>query len=313
MRRVLAPLLVGLGVFLLALAVLIPTVLMPRVEKAPLDQYTVTRAAGTGTYLNPQTLDFVSQDDVTITRVIRGDVEASGDDVATYDSTQTVEPAQMDEPLNVVTERVVFDRRTGEGTGGRGDRPSHEDAYAIKFPFDVQRRDYDFHDLTAADAYPVSFQRETEVDGLTVYEFRGEVPETQRGQLGVPGELVGAPDESTVFVEEYYENRGRVLLVEPRTGIVVGGSSAPRRLWRPAAIEDAGTDTVIFEAEVSTTEESTAGLVADARDAKSQLDLYGRTLPLVLGILGLVSLVAGLLLLARSRRERAAHAVEYQY
>lgn len=311
MRRVLAPLLVGLGVFFLAVAVLLPTVLIPRVEKAPLDQYTVTRATGTGTYLNPATLDFVSQDEVTITRVVRGDVEASGEDVATYDSTQTVETGQMDEPLNVATERVVFDRSTGEGTGGRGDRPSHEGAYAIKFPFDVERRDYAFHDITAADAFPVSFQRETEVDGLTVYEFRGEVPEQQRAQQGVPGALVGAPDESTVFVEEYYENRGRVLLVEPRTGIVVGGSSAPRRFWRPAAIEDAGQETVIFEAEVSSTEDSTAELVADARDAKSSLDLYGRTLPLVFGILGLLSLVAGILLLARSRGDRVAHAAEY--
>ena len=302
MRRVLSPLLVGLGVFLLAIAVLLPTYVIPRVEKAPLDQYTVTRAEGTGTYLNPETLDFVSQDDVTITRVVRGDVEASGDEIAVYDSTQTTETGQMDEPLNVVTERVVFDRSTGEGTGGRGDRPSHEGAYAIKFPFDVERRDYEFHDLTGAEAFPVSFQRETEVDGLRVYEFRGEIPEQQRAQQGVPGALVGAPDTPTVFVEEFYENRGRVVLVEPRTGIVVGGSSAPRRFWRPAAISDVGSETVIFEAEVSSTEESTAELVADAKDAKSQLDLYGRTLPLVLGVLGLVALVAGLLLLARGRR-----------
>jgi hypothetical protein len=312
---VLSPLLVGLGVFLLALAVLLPTVVVPRLEKVPLDTYSVSRATGTASYLNPTTLDFVDEDELTVTRVVRGDVEASGEDVATFDQTQTLETGQMDEPLDVITERVVFDRSTGEGTGGRGDRPSHEDAYAIKFPFDVQRRDYEFHEPAAARAFPVSFQRETKVKGLTVYEFRGEVADVVTAQQGVPGSLVGAPDATTIFIEEVYSNAGRTILVEPRTGSIVSTSSAPRRVWRPSVI-DAGKgaeETTIFEAELSASEESVAELVADAKDAKRGLDLVGRTLPLLLGVLGALSLLAGILLLLRSRRETGgAHAAEHR-
>jgi hypothetical protein len=311
---VLSPLLVGLGVFLLALAVLLPTVVVPRLEKVPLDTYQVSRATGTTSYLNPTTLDFVDQDEATVTRIVRGDVEASGEDVAIFDQTQTLETGQMDEPLDVVAERVVFDRSTGEGTGGRGDRPSHEDAYAIKLPFNVQRRDYEFHEPAAGEAFPVSFQRETKVNGLTVYEFRGEIPETVTGEQGVPGSLLGAPDVSSVFAEEVYSNAGRTLLVEPRTGSIVSTTSAPRRTFRPSSI-DAGKgaeETTIFEAELSASEETVAQLVADAKDAKNGLDLVGRTLPLLLGVLGALSLLAGILLLLRRSRDGydGAHAAD---
>lgn len=308
MRRLAAPLLVGLGVFLLTLAVLLPTVVVPRVEKAPLDASSVTVASGTGSYLNPTNLEFVEQDDITVTRVVRGDVEVSGDDVAMYDVSQTVEATEVGEPLNVVTERVLFDRSTGEGTGGTGDNPRHEGAYVVKLPFDTERSDYELWDATAARAYPVSFVGETEVDGVELYQFSGSVPELRRAQQGVPGRLVGAPDTASVFVEEYYTN-DRTILVEPRTGSIVGSTSSSTRVWRPSEFgnNDVGQETTIFSAQVETTDETVDQLLSEARDAKSRLDLLGRTLPIVLGLLGLLALVGGLLLLGR-RERRAAHA-----
>jgi hypothetical protein len=306
MNRLVGPLLVGLGVFLLALAVLLPTVVVPRSEQAPLDAYVVSTATGSGSYLDPTTREFVDDDEITVTRVVRGDVEASSDDVAMYDVTQTVESAQVDEPLNVVAERVRFDRSTGEGVGGTGDRPRHDGAYVVKLPFNTERRDYDFWDATAAAAFPVSFQRETEVNGLDVYEFAGSVPELRRAQISVPGELVDAPDAASVFVEEYYTN-DRTILVEPRTGSIVSTTSTPRRVWRPATLGDqAGEETVIFEADVAATEETVERLVSDAEDAKGSLNLYGRTLPLILGLLGLALILGGIVLVGRETR-RPAH------
>lgn len=304
MNRLVGPLLAGLGAFLLGLAVLLPTVVVPRFEKVPLDQYTVSRAEGTASYLNTQTFEPVADDTVTITRITRADVDGSSDEVALYDSTQTVETGQMTEPINVIAERVRFDRSSGIGVGGRGDRPDHEGAYAVKLPFNVKKTEYLFHEPTAAEAFPVAFERETKVRGLDVYEFRGTVPETQRGQINVPGSFVGAPDARTVFVEEYYENDERVLFVEPRTGIIVSTSSKPRRFFRPVEIGSAtgAVETTIFEAEVAANDETQQELVNDARDARDQLNLYGRTLPLVLGVIGLLLLVAGVLLAARSRR-----------
>lgn len=304
MNRLVGPLLAGLGAFLLALAVLLPTVVVPRFERVPLDQYTVSRAEGTGSYLNTQTFDFVTDDNVTITRVTRADVEGSSDDVALYDSTQTVETEQMTEPINVIAEKVRFDRSSGIGVGGRGDRPDHEGAYAIKLPFGVEKTEYLLHEPTAAEAFPVAFERETKVRGMDVYEFRGTVPETLRGQVNVPGSFVGAPGAATVFVEEYYENAERVIFVEPRTGSIVSTSSKPRRFFRPVEIGTAtgAVETTIFEAEVTATDETQQELVADARDARDQLNLYGRTLPIVLGLLGALLLLGGIALSAARRR-----------
>lgn len=301
---------VGLGVFLLALAILLPTYVVPRVEKVPLDRYSVSVAEGSGAYLDPGRLEGVEGADVTVTRVTRGDVEASSDDVAVYEQSQTTEVEGLDAPLNVVTEKIVLDRESGIGTGGRGDRPDHTDAYTIKLPFNTKKGTYQLFDATAGKAFPIEFFGETEVAGLDVYEFRSgpTEPEIVR-ELGVPGSLVGAPDETTVFVAETYQNLGRVVYVEPRTGSIVGGSSHPRRVLTPNDIKDVGTETVVFDAEVTTTEESSAELVDDAEDSKGTLDLLGRTLPILFGLLGLVLIVVGLLL-QRGRRE-PRHEVAY--
>lgn len=315
MNRLIGPLLAGLGAFLVGLAVLLPTVVVPRFEKVPLDQYSVSRAEGTASYLNTQTFEFVDDDEVTITRVSRADVDDSGDENIMFDVTQSTEPAQMTEPINVVDERVRFDRSSGLGVGGRGDRPDHEGTYVLKLPFNTEKKDYEFWDSTAVETYPVSFERETEVRGLEVYEFRGSIPEVQRGQINVPGSFVGAPGAATVFVEEYYENAERVIYVEPRTGSIVSTSSQPRRFFRPVALgNDTGAvETTIFEADVTATDETQQELVADARDARDQLNLFGRTLPIVLGLLGLLLLLGGIALtVARRRRTGDAYVPAHQ-
>lgn len=303
MRRGALAGLVGLGVFLLALAVLLPTYVVPRVEKLPLDQYTETVAEGSGDYLDPTRGEVIEDAAVTVTRITRGDVEASGDDEAVVEQSQTTTVEGLDEPLNVVTEKIVLDRESGIGTGGRGDRPSHEDAYTIKLPFNTKKGTYELFDSTAGKAYPIEFFGETEVAGLDVYEFRSgpTEPEVVR-ELGVPGALVGAPDQASVFVSETYQNLGRVVYVEPRTGALVGGSSHPRRVLTPDALTDVGTETVIFDAEVTTTEESLQKLAADVEDAKGSLTLLGRTLPIVFFVLGLILLGLGLVLQRRERR-----------
>lgn len=300
MRRYLPPILVGLGVFLLAIAVLLPTVVLPRVEKAPLDAYSIVEATGPGTYFNPETRQFVD-DEVLVRRVAKGLVEQGTDELASYEYAQIVLVPDLEEPLDALSRDIVFDRKTGVDADGRG----ADEAQYVKFPFNTKKGDYLLYEPTLADSFPVSFEQETEIDGLEVYEFRGSVPEEVTGSLGVPGALVGAPDAATTFVEEVYSNPERVVYVEPRTGRIVGAENSPRRTWRPAAIAGAepGEETVIFEADLSLTSETTEELVAQAEDDKSQLRLVGVILPIVLGLLGLLSLVAGLLLLSRSRRD----------
>ncbi|MCY7364739.1 MAG: DUF3068 domain-containing protein [Frankiaceae bacterium] len=305
MRRAVPTALIGLGAFLLALAVLLPTLVVPRLEKAPLDTYSIVFATGTGDYLNPETLKFATGEEITVTRVTRGDVEASGDDVAVYEQSQTTEVEAIDAPLDVIREKILLDRNSGIGTGGTGDRPSHEEAYTVKLPFNTKQGSYLVHDASFGEAYAVEYVGDVDLQGTKVMEFRsGPTEPAVVGQQGVPGRLLGAPDVDSIFSEEIYENLGRVIYVEPRTGAIVGGSSHPRRAFRPS-LGTEGEETAIFDAELVTTEESTAELLADATDAADQLTLVGRTLPIVLGLLGLLALLAGLLVpRRRGRRER---------
>lgn len=315
MRRAAAAGLIGLGAFLLALAVLLPTVVVPRVEKAPLDQYSTSIATGTGEYLDPTTLEF-DEGAVTVTRITRGDVDAGSDDIAVYEQSQTTEVETIDEPLVVIREKIVLDRESGVGVGGQGDRPNHEGAYTVKLPFDTKEGEYLLHDAVAGKAYPIEYVGEAEIDGTTVLEFESGPtdPEVIR-QLGVPGRLVGAPEASSVFVEETYQNLGRTVLVEPRTGAIVGGSSHPRRAFRPVDIgSDAGTETAIFDAEVTIGDEIAAQLLADAKDSADTLNLLGRTLPILFAVAGLAALLLGLLLSRRNRRPYEEEVVyEEQY
>ena len=311
MRRVVGPLLVGLGVFLLALAVLLPTVVIPRVEKAPLDTYTKVDAVGTGDYLNPLKLTagdanpFETGDSITVRRIARSDVKASNADVVTYDYSQAILPSRMDKPLDVLTERVRLDRKTAYGVGG--DRPNHTGVLVVKFPFNVSKRTYRLWEPSAAASFPVSFVRETTVRGLKVYQFRGPVPATRLDGTSVPGALVGAPEAASVFADQLYENAERVAYVEPRTGIVVDASSKPRRFLRPAEFGSnaAGKETTVFQADLKYNDATVKSQVADAKDAKGKLDLLGKTLPLVCGLLGLLLIVGGLVLVAGPRRDRA--------
>lgn len=303
MRRGAGYVLVGLGAFLLALAVLLPTAVVPRVERVPADEYGRSLATGRGAYLNPEGFTAVPDAAVTITRIVRGDVKNSTDESGLVDISQTVEVEGLEPPLNVVQEKVAYEPRSGIGNGGRGDRPKHLDVLTFKFPFDVKKGTYQYWDTTAATAAPVRFVRETRVQGLDVYEFRGTVEPTVLRVRTLPGSLVGVTDFDSVVVEETYANTERVVLVEPRTGQIVGGSSQPRRTFRPAARggQPAGAETVVFEADVTVDEASSRRLVADAKDNKGKLVLVGRTLPIVAGLLGLLSLLAGLALVGRRR------------
>ncbi|MCW2665440.1 MAG: hypothetical protein JWN57_402 [Frankiales bacterium] len=305
-RRGAGYVLVGLGAFLLALAVLLPTAVLPRVERVPADEYGRSLLTGRGTFLNPETFTIVPDAAVTVTRIARGDVARSSDDNGVMDISQTVEVEGLTPPLNVVQEKVAYDPTSGIGNGGRGDRPNHRDTLTFKFPFGVQKGTYQYFDTTAGSAHPVTFVRQTRTQGLDVYEFRGTVEPVVTRELGVPGALVGAPGADSVFVEETYSNEERVVLVEPRTGIIVSSTSHPKRTFRPTEGlgEVTGTETTIFQAEVTVEDGSSKQLAADARDAKDQLDLVGRTLPVVAGLAGLLSLLAGLALLVRARRPR---------
>jgi hypothetical protein len=91
MRRGVGIVLVGLGVFFVALALLLRFYVVPSLLVTPIDQFAESFAPGTGTVFNPATLVEEDNVDMVAHRTLRGDVAASSDDVGVWDESLLLE------------------------------------------------------------------------------------------------------------------------------------------------------------------------------------------------------------------------------
>lgn len=244
-----------LGAFMLALAALSKFYMYDQLAVVPLNtQSTSISATAPGadaTYLDIGAGPKVVDGPLRSTRVVTGDVEASkaaskdlGREIAVWDTYSCTDKpdfncASGDTPLSGTTDRVAFDRNTGEtvawngskgeeGTrsesGGAKVEPASFEGLYFKFPFDTQKKTYKFWDGTIDKATPATYVGEGTIKGLKVYKFEQTIAPTKTGTIEVPGSLVGS-DQATVTADRVYSNVRR-FSVEPVTGVViVGGES----------------------------------------------------------------------------------------
>jgi hypothetical protein len=91
----------------------------------------------------------------------------------------------------------------------------------FKFPFDTQKRTYQWWDGDLGRAEPMKFVRAQQVDGVQTYVFQQKSgPETYAKRTGLPGELFKS--DKPVDADAVYENI-RTLYIEPNTGVVING------------------------------------------------------------------------------------------
>jgi hypothetical protein len=100
-----------------------------------------------------------------------------------------------------------------------GDSPPHE-GLTLKFPFGTEKVTYQFWDSTAKAAFPAEYQRTETLNGLTVYVFVSEVPQTLIGPMTIPSALAGQPPGTGVEVFRWY-TATTTLWIEPTTGAIV--------------------------------------------------------------------------------------------
>lgn len=309
MRRVLALVLVGLGVFLAVVAVTFKVYVEPRVVKLPLDQsgQSISRSDGASKVLDQGTLTVRENLTLNARREVRGDVElarASGrdQDVAVWRTTNILTDTQGN-VVSEVKEVLALDRVTAEavdccGQEVAGDTSVTHEGLMLKFPFDTRKGSYQYWDTTALRAFPIEFARTEERDGVEVYHFVQRIPETTLRQAQVPGSLVGADPDELVDATVVYTNT-REIWVEPTSGIIVEGREQPRQTLKDGAGLNLLT---IFEANIGWTDETMASALGDAKDARSQLNLLRTVVPGVAGILGIGLFVLGLVLLGAGSR-----------
>jgi hypothetical protein len=305
MRRFAAPILIGLGAFLLIAAALLKFYAYPQVAVAPIDQDSVTYLEAEGaTVFDTSTLSEITVD-LEVASTTRGDVAASeeaGDDVLVWTGTTTI---TSDDGVvrSQRTDRAAHDAHTGEAVnccGGfsettEGARvPVKRSGLVYKFPFGTEKKDYDFWDSTLGDAANAKYLEEDQVKGVDVYVFEMSIPPTVVGSREVPGSVVGE-EAATVEADVVYGNT-KTFWVEPNTGAVID-----RREETRSTLAVDGVDRVTAtEADISYTDAQINDLIDKIDSEATLLGLLNGLVPVLALLLGLVSLAAGLLLIRRS-------------
>jgi hypothetical protein len=309
MRRITGFVLITLGVWLLALAPLLRFYTYPQLAKTPLDQFVETVAvAENATYLDLSSVSIKTGQTLEVTRRIVGDVDAGSDDTAVWNVFLKIED-DTGKLISASTDKVAFDRRTsiarnccGENINGQ---PVKHTGIEYKFPFDTQKRTYDYFDTTLARSLPMTFAGTEKINGLDTYRFVQRIEPEKIADINVPGTLVGGT--GVVPVGRFYSNT-RTVWVEPRTGVVVKGAEQQFSTLRDASGSDKAT---ITEAGLVFTDQTIRQQVKTARDGIRSLRLLGVVAPLGSALLGLIFVGLGAALVRRreddpgeSRRRR---------
>lgn len=313
MRRYLAPTLIGLGAFLLVAAVLVRFYAYPKLAVAPIDLNSTTRLEATdATIFDTDTLKEI-ETDLSVVANTRGDVKASekiGDGTLVWVSTTTVTSADgIDRSKS--TERSTHDEVTGEAVDcckddnwvavkvdtAPGEQelrrvPTERQGLIFKFPFDTEQKTYQMWDGDLGAATDATFEGEEDLDGVTVYKFVQEIPETKIGTRDLPASVLGLTGDAVEADSMYSVTR--TMWVEPTTGAILDRSESQRSTY-----EYEGHTLTATAADVHFTDAQVQKNVDDVRFKATLLGLAHGALPIGAAVLGLLALAAGVLLQRR--------------
>ncbi len=306
MRRLLGPILVGIGAFLVVIGVLARFYAYPALAVAPIDQNSVTNLEAKGaTILDLSTFREVTTDMSVVNRTV-GDVKASedaGDNTRVWAGTTSYRD-QIGNIRSRSAERYAFDAHTGEAINccgsfvetTEGERVEVKRSGLIsKYPFGTEQKDYKFWDGTLGQAVTTKFVKESEIEGLKVYEFRYEVPTTTVSTREIPPSLIGS-DATEAIVADVQYSTITTHWVEPTTGVVIDRVSETQN----TLAVDGETVITTSGGEFSYTDQQVKDNVEEYKGKATSLNLVHTTVPLVGLILGLLLIAGGVLLTRRN-------------
>lgn len=325
MRRIVSFILLGLGVFAVALGLLLRFYAYPQLAKIPLDNESTSVAQGTGiTALIIRTVNGAPSPEIrqnmtlTSTTYVTGDltqpeVKEDGDVAVYVEATKTT-----DDATGIVVDASVrslcIDRHSNEavapcegqyieteqGQKVTADRNTvQQPGLSFKFPFEAEQRDYQFYDLSVRKPVTARFDGEESIQGLATYRYVMTVPPTKIADQEVPGSLVGQDDEPSVDAEQYYQVK-RTVWVEPETGIIVVGQQEGKQELLTEG-QEPGEGTTVFDGTLRFTDETINDNVTKAEDNKSKLSLL-TSWPVAMWIIGGICIVVGLVLINGTQR-----------
>jgi hypothetical protein len=305
MRRAFAIVLVGVAVFAFVLTILLPTVVVDRSKKTPLDLDITQISSGPATLYDANTGQ-TNQVQLRATRTVRTDTSASDNTNTTMVETLCIVivdnpampncvPASDKRLLSVTTDRVTSDRKTAEavhvakyreqinGVSTINGELVRHTGLSYKWPIDAKKQTYQFFQPDLNRAFPAVYAGKSTIKGLTVYKY---VSATGVQPYRIRDLLDGTYDDT------------RTVWVEPQTGTILNGVEHQ--------VQKLGDGTVALDTTLSF---NPSAVTDQANFAKSKLDklkmaqLWG---PLVTGIVAVLAAI-GAFLLFRRRRTDGAH------
>jgi hypothetical protein len=229
MQRTIGMLLIGVGAFFVTLSPLVRFYAAHQLLALPIDTYETTRLqAQNGTYFDAGNLKLRQGVTVVAVNTVRGDVRASNDKVAVWDSFTSTSDATTGTPIDYRQFRQALDRRSSElvtccGAAIGNDTNVRQTGLGTVWPVaDVQKKNYLYFDVATKRALPMNFDGVDSVQGLRTYRFVQHVPDTKIAEVAdVPGSVLGLGKNSgNVDTDRYYQET-KTVWVDPRTGAVV--------------------------------------------------------------------------------------------
>ncbi|MGY2700944.1 DUF3068 domain-containing protein [Nocardioides sp. HB32] len=294
MRKIVALVLVGLGVFLVVAGIVARAWAPGQIERTPLDTDNTTYLSGTAEVPNADLQ--LEKTPVLAWSTNKADADASDEDVVAFatslclvrDADGIDGCVDGDDPRLISAETDVFaaDRHTGLTVDDPEYLPAdalHEEGLQNKWPFGAEKKTYPVWDGVVGAAVDATYEGTEEIDGLETYVYRAVA---NADGVDVVADLPGSYASST----EYY--------IEPRTGAIINQVIHQQRV-----ADGVGT---VLDLDLAFTAGQVQTNVDDARDNLSLLTLIETTVPVVGLAVGipLVLVGLGLLLLGRRRIEQ---------
>lgn len=306
-RRWGVPALMGAGAFLVALGLIVHYYAEPRLLVAPTDiEQTAVLEAHNATYFDPGALRTRTGAVLTDIFTVRGDPGAGSEHTAVWDSFGTLGDQQHDVQLELTSERLAFDRRTGLlrhccGTSAAAD----VQGIGLFWPIGVERRTYQVYDQATGRTWPMTYAGTGVTSGIKVYRFAQHVPDTKVAVVSqVPASVLGLRGVKGSVPADRYYRADAFVSVDPRTGVVIDQEQRVVSTLRGAAGKG---ELVAADMDLKMTADTRRQLAARAREAGLGVSAV-RDLALPVGLgLGLLLVASGAALwLIRSRRSPAA-------
>jgi hypothetical protein len=302
---VLATIVLVLACFALAAAALLRFYVSEQLTLAPKDVYSTNRlVALNASYFDVSTGRPVSGATLTLTGTTRGNVNASSDDVAVWDTGTVLEDLPNGKRLEIGEFRLAFDRENAALVNccGATAKPAQgePEMYGSFFPFGMERRTYNVYDSETNRAWPMRFEGTDTVQGMEVHRYIQRIDQTNTGPApaNVPSTLLGLPGPVRQVPADRWYGSTVTTWIEPRSGVVVD-----RRQTISSSIRgrDGQGEMVTGEMDLRMTAEDRRELSDQASSAASSL-LWLRTVgPLAALVLGLALLALGAVLVTRGR------------